>query len=349
MLFLTIAIPVFNQCDDLTRTLESIWQVDLVENPRVEILVSDNCSSDATKDVAHDWDSRYSNVQAFYQSKNLGFSGNFDFLATHARGTYIWVVGAGDELTGNGITNLLSLIEQEKPDWVVLNGNYTRRLTGSHSEVGCIGESRFRNDVPLFNHAVSLNIMKTKIARLGVIPGQRPAKSSRLKRRTTMGKSDIWEGESRFWPHLDSIAGYLFQNSEQNLRWIYFNPKSVHLDMNEHGSWDRGFSAMKVYIQWVGVVKSASMSCRNSDWLQSLSLELENMHLVRMLFLVRKDGNIPRRELYSAVRSIGSTLPLYKILARLVILTPVSLARLLAATRGQVLKASKAFGKNSAK
>lgn len=332
-MLLSIAVPVYNQARDLSKTLDSLDLVGLSECNQVEILISDNGSSDETSKIAFSWAAKHQRSFAYSQQVNIGFSGNFDFLAQKASGQYLWVIGAGDVLVGSSLHSLLELLEVRQPDWVVVQGDYSDTEGGFSGPYFELGETQRTSKVPVFNHAVSLNIMRADIARQRRKQQVSFDTASVTGRKTNTGVVDIWEGETRYWPHLESIANQLLSSSRIHRHWLYFRPKTVHLDMNDHGSWDRGFTAFKIYAQWVEVVHSASRHCDQSEWLEDLSKELRGSHLLRMLFLIRKDGNIGRLELVKNLQEIPQIDFITRILAWIVISAPSWLAHAAAHVR----------------
>ncbi len=80
----TIAIPTYNRADKfLKKTLERAVNQTY---KNIEILVSDNCSTDHTPDIIESFsDIR---IKFFRQKENLGAFGNWNFLLKEAKGDY---------------------------------------------------------------------------------------------------------------------------------------------------------------------------------------------------------------------------------------------------------------------
>ncbi|CAN1563738.1 WcaA Glycosyltransferases involved in cell wall biogenesis [Burkholderiaceae bacterium] len=88
---LSILIPTYNRCELLDECLKRLVLSGYC-NEQCEINVSDNASSDATKNVV----SKY-NVNYQCNEENLGFSGNIEVLLKSAKGKYIIIMGDDDE------------------------------------------------------------------------------------------------------------------------------------------------------------------------------------------------------------------------------------------------------------
>ena len=77
---LTIAIPTYNRSEYLKRSLENIiTQILEVDNfgESIELVVSDNCSTDNTAEVIKNLSSKYSFIKYNKNDENFGSDKNF--------------------------------------------------------------------------------------------------------------------------------------------------------------------------------------------------------------------------------------------------------------------------------
>ena len=90
----TVAIPVFNRQDLVRRTLDSALAQTL---PGLEVLVVDNCSTDATWDTLQSYaaDPRLRLVR---NERNVGLFGNFNRCLSLARGEFLRFLCSDDRL-----------------------------------------------------------------------------------------------------------------------------------------------------------------------------------------------------------------------------------------------------------
>lgn len=87
----TIAIPTYNRANKtLPQTLQSALD-QTYEN--LEIIVSDNCSTDDTEQVVRRFGA---NVKYVRQAENLGLNGNFNQCIDHATGDYVLLLHDDD-------------------------------------------------------------------------------------------------------------------------------------------------------------------------------------------------------------------------------------------------------------
>lgn len=122
---LTIGIPTFNGAHRIGQTLDSILHqltAELAE--QIEILVSDNASTDDTEAVIR----RYQQdsgvpIVYFRHDRNRGYDVNVDSLFRHASGEYVWTLADDDTLRPGAIERLLHVL-QSQPDLCVVLVNF---------------------------------------------------------------------------------------------------------------------------------------------------------------------------------------------------------------------------------
>lgn len=89
----SIGLPVFDGADYLERSITSLlnqtWS-------NLEIIVSDNCSEDATWDVIEFFSKQDSRIRAYRQEENIGAHGNFEYVLNLAKGEYFMWAGCDD-------------------------------------------------------------------------------------------------------------------------------------------------------------------------------------------------------------------------------------------------------------
>lgn len=81
---LSICIPTYNRCEILNKTLKSLFSNPEFDEDLIEVIVSDNCSTDHTSDVVR----RYPKVKYFCNEKNVK-DANFAIALNYAQGEYI--------------------------------------------------------------------------------------------------------------------------------------------------------------------------------------------------------------------------------------------------------------------
>jgi len=125
---LTIAIPTYNRSGYLAQLL-SVLAPQLVDEPRVELIVSDNASSDDTQNVIENFQQKGLQLAYIRNEANIGPDANFLQCFEDAKGKYVWLFGDDDVITPGAIKRILALIQDCQYDLVfvapfVYRGNY---------------------------------------------------------------------------------------------------------------------------------------------------------------------------------------------------------------------------------
>lgn len=119
VLLLTIAIPTYNRGYILEKTLlnlQNILNLNCTYRSCVEVLISNNGSSDNTKEILSKYSFKY-----FNQNKNIGFDENILFLYKHANSEYILFLSDDDILLYNGFVCLMNKLTIKIYDLVLCN------------------------------------------------------------------------------------------------------------------------------------------------------------------------------------------------------------------------------------
>ncbi|MEO7975786.1 glycosyltransferase family 2 protein [Flavobacterium sp.] len=107
---LSICIPTYNRGAYLKSNLLSIFK-QVKNNQLVEIVVSDNHSTDNTFEIVKEFQN-YNNFKYFRQSRNIGFAKNTLDVVSKANGKFCWIVGDDDFILDGAISEIIRLIEQ---------------------------------------------------------------------------------------------------------------------------------------------------------------------------------------------------------------------------------------------
>ena len=106
---LSICIPTYNRAACLDNCLKSVERATMLCRDKVEVIVSDNASSDMTESVALSYKSKMS-VQYVRNEVNIGAELNFFAAAGRASAEHIWIFGDDDELGESAVTELLRYV-----------------------------------------------------------------------------------------------------------------------------------------------------------------------------------------------------------------------------------------------
>lgn len=110
---LTIGIPTWNRASEITDAFDSILaQTDVALLRQVEILISDNASTDATQAVVRGYAERFPGLFSVYRnSENIGVARNIDSLFQHAQGEFVFILSDDDALEPDAISEVMIALE----------------------------------------------------------------------------------------------------------------------------------------------------------------------------------------------------------------------------------------------
>ena len=111
---LSICIPTYNRADYLKECLDSVVaQFDGREiRDNVEVVISDNASSDNTCELAEEYCKKFNNIKYFRNNKNVGFDLNVINVVEKANGEYCWYMGDDDVIGGNNLRFVVDFLKK---------------------------------------------------------------------------------------------------------------------------------------------------------------------------------------------------------------------------------------------
>jgi len=116
----SVGVPVFNDVQFIQKCLDSLLNQTY---KNIEIVISDDQSTDGSEEVCKTYASNHSNIKYFRQEKNLGISKNMEFLLDKCRSEFFMWAANDDEWSPRFIEILIQeLIINE--DAVVSFGPY---------------------------------------------------------------------------------------------------------------------------------------------------------------------------------------------------------------------------------
>ncbi|WP_421265916.1 glycosyltransferase family 2 protein [Aeromonas veronii] len=121
---LSICIPTYNRCEELKSSLlNSIEVLRSLPEHKIELIVSDNGSSDETRNIMSVIQSENTDIQTvfIFNKQNEGFDKNYLQSIKHANGRYVWVVGDDDIFDVNSIQSIISKC-LDGYDYIVFDG-----------------------------------------------------------------------------------------------------------------------------------------------------------------------------------------------------------------------------------
>lgn len=180
---LSICIPTFNRAEFLEKTILSIVnQKCFIETNKVEIVISDNCSEDNTKEISEKFIQIYDGkIRYFRNSENIK-DANFEKVLSHGRGAYLKLNNDTLMHNENSLDRIIETISGniDKKNIVLFsNGfiqkeeelffcknldSFVRKVSFWSTWIGCFGIWKTDLDlIPDFNLNVHLQLVQTDV------------------------------------------------------------------------------------------------------------------------------------------------------------------------------------------
>lgn len=112
---LSICIPTYNRAELLRSALLSLAPQVKELGDEIELIVSDNCSPDHTKDIV-EWAQQYGPVHYHRNDENIGAARNILNLVNKlACGEFCWILGDDDFVRPGGVLGLFHYVREDIP------------------------------------------------------------------------------------------------------------------------------------------------------------------------------------------------------------------------------------------
>jgi glycosyltransferase involved in cell wall biosynthesis len=125
----SILIPTYNAERHLVECLDSVLAQDFAD---MEILISDNGSTDGTLKIIEAYGGREARIRWWQNAKNLGFVPNHNLCLQRARGEYVKFVHADDKLLSTSAIGKMAAALEGNPSAVLAGSR--QHLIGTRSK-----------------------------------------------------------------------------------------------------------------------------------------------------------------------------------------------------------------------
>jgi glycosyltransferase involved in cell wall biosynthesis len=148
---LTFAIPTHNRAEYLEGLLEFLVE-ELRDEHRVEVLVSDNASSDRTGTLVSSCQTRGLAVRYIRNPENIGPDGNILQCFMEAAGKYVWVFSDDDLLRSGSFDRILNLLCREQYSLICVRAYFFEGEYQRHKEFTPVSDLICGNAEDLARH-----------------------------------------------------------------------------------------------------------------------------------------------------------------------------------------------------
>ena len=185
----SIGVPVYNGELYLGKALDSLL---LQDHKNIEIIISDNCSTDRTKDICMQYQAVDNRISIITQKVNIGLMNNFKAVLESARGDYFMWAAVDDYWYPEFVSLLVNdLVEHEKAGVAMCAVDRTRSDGSKLDSISFKGKNSPNNKTFLPMALALLSPKKYNLFIYGVF-------------RTKLLRSAI-----RFWPTVASSDRWL--------------------------------------------------------------------------------------------------------------------------------------------
>jgi len=144
----SIGMPIYNEGKYIKHSLDCLVQ-QTYQN--IEIIISDNCSSDNTKEICRGYADKYNHISYHRLSINTGIAENFRYTQKNAKGKYFMWASGHDLWSDNLISECVNELERSKNGvisfasscWIDESGELLNNCTGWTDTRGMHAVERF--------------------------------------------------------------------------------------------------------------------------------------------------------------------------------------------------------------
>ncbi|MBK9284930.1 MAG: glycosyltransferase family 2 protein [Sphingobacteriaceae bacterium] len=121
-ILLSITIPTWNRSKTLEKSLSILLPQVLEFKDIIEIIISDNHSSDDTAKVINSSIEKYQSINfiTYFQKENTGFFGNFKKCKELANGQFVWILSDDDFIQDGVIQEIIQILKIDQADLGIL-------------------------------------------------------------------------------------------------------------------------------------------------------------------------------------------------------------------------------------
>lgn len=171
---LSICIPTYNRARFLVNSIESLYQqMDDELYRQVEVMVSNNCSTDNTDAIVKEYIDKGMPITYFENKVNIGADGNFLQCIRYAKGKYVLLLGDDDLLLKGSVATLANILSRDGYGLVYISGRpYAERTAAGPdiASVDLIGQTYTNINRFLMMEHISITFISGNIFNKTILP-----------------------------------------------------------------------------------------------------------------------------------------------------------------------------------
>src|SRR5258708_7388899 len=216
---LTIAVPTYNRSSFLNELLSCLFE-QCMSDRRIELLVSDNASTDETPAIVAGYVDRRLQIRYLRNLSNIGADANFMQCFEKAKGKYVWLIGDDDIVVPGAIGKIVLYLQASEYSLVYVNSYCFEGVTPP-KRIGSSRPPRVISDAHIFVRTIYINFT---FVSGNIINKNRVMASNQTKVSSLVGTNLVQLG----WIYA-SLNGYI--------RGLYIHEKLVGMRTNNTGGY----------------------------------------------------------------------------------------------------------------
>jgi glycosyltransferase involved in cell wall biosynthesis len=211
----SIGLPVRNAGDRVADVARSVLAQD---HANLELLITDNASTDNTEDVCRELAAADRRINYHRQPQNIGLLNNFIYAINNATGEYFRWIGDDDRLEPDFASRCLDVFEADPRLLMVTTGiSYTG--DDGHTESASYTGTGFLSDDPVERFDEMLSLLNQSYLLIDPLYAMvRRAPVAAIRRRNMLREDEVYATKLALagpWGHVPAVLGHRHWKSEK--------------------------------------------------------------------------------------------------------------------------------------
>ncbi len=268
-IILTIGIPVFNGQNCIKKTLKSIADnlYDAKSLLSVEVLISDNCSTDDTQTKIKEFSDL--SIKYYKNSINYGYDFNVDKVIDLAGGEYVWFLGCGEVIKKGSIELLLKKIKLYRASLFILNYDIYEEDIDR-----IVNEKVYQYELDIASIDTKINLPRYSVSLSANVVD---------RRKWIENKKDLIEKD---WIHVERM---LSMQSREDFFLVVLNDLYFTLNRECDGWWTKK-NSYNLILQHINILQNSEILGLEKSESRALSGNISYLPLLHSVLIARRRG-----------------------------------------------------------
>ncbi|GIH22361.1 hypothetical protein Aph01nite_06710 [Acrocarpospora phusangensis] len=214
MSLVSIGLPVRNAEDRLADVVRSVLAQDHQE---LQLVISDNASTDGTEEVARELARADSRIDYHRQPENIGLLNNFIHVIEHAQGTFFRWIGDDDRLEPHFVSRTLQEFAADER-LILVTTQLSYEVADGSTQVGEYRGTGLRSDDPVERFAEMLRLLNESYLQIDPLYAMmRRAPVAAIPRRNMLREDEVFATKLALagpWGHVPEVLAHRHWRAE---------------------------------------------------------------------------------------------------------------------------------------